>query len=88
MKENDIIANSSRFFCNTSCEYYPCHESDEPLNCLFCYCPLYNVENCPGNYVWIDKGDRKIKNCKNCSFPHKAENYDIIMNILSYHRSK
>lgn len=27
--------------------------------------------------------DRKIKDCTYCTFPHKAENYDIIMQLLS-----
>ena len=31
------------FFQNRACEYFPCHETDDPehFNCLFCYCPLY-----------------------------------------------
>ena len=48
------MENSSRFFANKECEYYPCHKSDGDINCLFCFCPLYNME-CPGNYKIIDK---------------------------------
>ncbi len=73
--------NSSRFFANKECEYYPCHECDSDINCLFCYCPLYD-RVCPGNYTMIEKDGRSIKNCINCTFPHKAENYDKIMAIL------
>ena len=29
---------SHAFFCNTACQYYPCHEGLEEINCLFCYC--------------------------------------------------
>ncbi|MBQ3009245.1 MAG: metal-binding protein, partial [Oscillospiraceae bacterium] len=36
------MKNSFRFFENRDCEYYPCHKTDHPLNCLFCYCPLYS----------------------------------------------
>ncbi len=75
------MANSSRFFSNKECEYYPCHDCDGDLNCLFCYCPLYNYD-CPGNYRIIDKEGRKIKSCLNCEFPHKAENYDAVIAIL------
>ncbi|MCR4584264.1 MAG: cysteine-rich small domain-containing protein [Lachnospiraceae bacterium] len=82
------MQNSSRFFANRECEYYPCHKTEEDLNCLFCYCPLYNL-NCPGNFEIIEKGDRKIKSCLNCVFPHRAENYDRIMDMLKeQNRSK
>nr|WP_297707753.1 cysteine-rich small domain-containing protein [uncultured Butyrivibrio sp.] len=75
------MKNSSRFFANKECEYYPCHKSDVDLNCLFCYCPLYNL-NCPGDYTIIEKGDKKIKSCMDCTFPHNPDNYDTIMAIL------
>ncbi len=75
------MANSSRFFANKECEYYPCHDSDGDINCLFCYCPLYNYD-CPGDYKIIDKNGKKIKSCLNCDFPHKEENYDTVIAIL------
>ncbi|MBQ4430118.1 MAG: Lar family restriction alleviation protein, partial [Synergistaceae bacterium] len=33
--------NSYRFYQNTDCEYYPCHQvaDTENFSCLFCYCP-------------------------------------------------
>lgn len=74
--------NSSRFFANKECEFYPCHNCEEDINCLFCYCPLYSLKHCPGQYEIIKRGDVEIKSCMNCSFPHKAENYDIIMSFL------
>ena len=51
--------DSSRFFANKKCEYYPCHTCDTDLNCLFCYCPLYHL-SCPGNYRMKEKDGRKI----------------------------
>ena len=35
-----MTENSYRFF-QPECQYYPCHEGIEEMNCLFCYCPLY-----------------------------------------------
>lgn len=82
---NTNMENSSRFFKNTACSYFPCHkglDSDE-FNCLFCYCPLYDREVCPGNPSYIKKADgRIIKRCTDCTFPHKSENYERIMNLL------
>ena len=75
------MENSSRFFANRECEYYPCHKSDGDINCLFCFCPLYNME-CPGNYKMVDKGERKIKSCIDCTFPHEPENYDVVIALL------
>ncbi|WP_026510441.1 MULTISPECIES: cysteine-rich small domain-containing protein [unclassified Butyrivibrio] len=75
------MKNSSRFFANKECEYYPCHESENDINCLFCYCPLYNLK-CPGNFKIVDKGDRKIKSCINCTFPHEPDNYDAVVSLL------
>ena len=75
--------NSSRFFANKECQYYPCHSGIQEINCLFCYCPLYALEHCPGNCNYIEVNGKRIKECTNCTFPHQAENYDMIMKILS-----
>ena len=75
--------NSSRFYANKECEYYPCHRSNEDLNCLFCFCPLYE-KDCPGNYRMKETKDgRMIKSCIDCTYPHMARNYDDIMKRLS-----
>lgn len=74
--------HSYRFFENKACRYYPCHEGTEVINCLFCYCPLYHREVCPGNPQYIEKTEKKIKVCTNCTFPHKPENYDIVVELL------
>jgi len=76
------MENSYRFFENKDCKYFPCHSGLEDFNCLFCYCPLYPRENCPGNYKWIEVDGKKIKDCMGCSFPHQPENYEIIMEFL------
>lgn len=66
------------FFCNRECEYFPCHPGANPenFNCLFCYCPLYILgDRCGGNFRYLDNG---IKDCTNCLFPHRRENYGVI----------
>ncbi len=77
------MENSSNFFTNRQCKYYPCHKNIEDINCLFCFCPLYFQSVCPGNPEFVTKGDRVIKSCMYCTFPHKVENYDRLMKILS-----
>lgn len=67
------------FFQNTDCEYFPCHKTAHPesFNCLFCYCPLYALgRECGGNFCYTESG---IKNCVNCMFPHRKENYDRVI---------
>ena len=70
---------SYRYFQNRECAYFPCHQgaNAENFNCLFCYCPLYALgENCGGSFSYTDSG---IKDCSKCLKPHRAENYDQIM---------
>lgn len=76
-----MAENSSRFFANKDCAFYPCHKSDEDINCLFCFCPLYHLD-CPGNPKMIKKDGKEIKSCEDCVFPHVFENYPEIMRIL------
>ncbi|MBQ7707411.1 MAG: metal-binding protein [Lachnospiraceae bacterium] len=76
------MKNSCRFFENKDCEYYPCHKDIEDINCLFCFCPMYNLEHCPGKPSYKVKDGKKIKICTDCTFPHQADNYDLIMSIL------
>ena len=72
------MESSYRYFENKKCQYYPCHADIDHINCLFCYCPLYTQENCPGTYQYLHM------TCEtNCTFPHKAENYDSIIQLLS-----
>ena len=76
------VKNSHRFFENRDCRYFPCHQGLQDFNCLFCYCPLYLRENCPGNPAYIEKDGRKIKDCTNCTFPHCPDNYDKVIQEL------
>lgn len=78
-KGEGIVENSSRFFANKDCEYYPCHRGLRDFNCLFCYCPFYMEEKCPGDPAWIAHKDRIIKDCTDCSWPHRPESYDVIL---------
>ena len=71
------------FFQNRECEYFPCHpDADaESFNCLFCYCPLYALgDKCGGAFTYTEQG---IKDCSGCLIPHRAENYDRIMEKMA-----
>ena len=43
---------------------------------------MYRLEKCPGNPSYFEKEGRRIKVCTNCTFPHRPENYDAIIEIL------
>lgn len=76
------MENSYRFFENRDCQYFPCHQGLEAFNCLFCYCPMYRLEKCPGSPQYLEVRGKTIKACTDCTFPHRLENYDRIMKIL------
>ncbi len=83
--KGDIMSdytNDYRYFENRDCKYYPCHKGTEHINCLFCYCPMYHLQNCPGNPSYIERGEKIIKDCTNCTFSHQKENYDRVMSYL------
>lgn len=70
---------SYRFFQNTACQYFPCHQGVEEkyFNCLFCYCPLYALgTECGGHFVMLPSG---VKSCEHCTLPHGADGYDHVM---------
>ena len=77
------MVNSHRFFENRGCKYFPCHKGLGDFNCLFCYCPLYTREDCPGSPNYLERGGRRLKDCTGCTFPHIPENYDVIIRFLS-----
>ena len=56
-----MTQNSYRYFKNDQCKYYPCHKIEEgqDFNCLFCYCPLNQYEDCPGNPRIIERESGK-----------------------------
>lgn len=49
---------------------------------MFCYCPMYGRELCPGKPAYIEYKGKKIKDCSKCIFPHEPENYEVIMRLL------
>ncbi len=67
------LHNSSSFFRNVSCAYFPCHEGvdESEFNCLFCYCPLYALgPECGGDFSYTAGG---IKDCSGCTRLHRAD---------------
>ena len=66
-----------KYFENKECQYYPCHNLKE-INCLFCFCPLYNLD-CKGQFKITEKG---TKDCSDCIWIHKRENYDLVIEKL------
>ena len=67
------------FFSHTKCEYFPCHKTNAPedFNCLFCYCPLYALnDKCGGNFRYTESG---IKDCSACLLPHNRKSYSYIV---------
>ncbi len=81
-RKEDHIENSYRFFENRDCKYYPCHKDMSEINCLFCYCPMYRLERCPGHPDYMEVDGKVIKECTNCTFPHIPENYEKVIKIL------
>ena len=77
-----MAKNSHKFFENKECRYFPRHEGVEEFNCLFCYCPLYSLKECAGNPGYREKGEKRIKVCTECIFPHRPENYEEMMEWL------
>lgn len=77
------MKHDHHYFCNKDCEYYPCHpiKDDKPFNCLFCFCPLYQLgDQCGGNFSYTSN---HVKDCSNCLYPHDPKNYTKIMQALS-----
>ncbi|MBV7275197.1 metal-binding protein [Clostridiaceae bacterium UIB06] len=70
------MSKNYKFFNHKECEFFPCHDmkNNDKFNCLFCYCPLYFVEDCGGNNSYINC----VKDCSNCIIPHSENGYDYI----------
>lgn len=75
------MSQNYKFNQNTKCEYYPCHKGadKETFNCLFCYCPLYMLEDECGGDFKVTKG---VKDCWGCTKPHDEEGYAFIMSKM------
>lgn len=74
MEKQSPCQPSHAFNQNRACRYFPCHAGIDPdsFNCLFCYCPLYFLENCGGDFVML----YGIKDCSRCLKPHRPGGYD------------
>ena len=73
------MEHNHRFFRNCDCEHFPCHPNADPeqFNCMFCYCPLYVLDDkCGGQFTYTSTG---IKDCSNCLLPHVPEGYDRVL---------
>ncbi|KXZ40242.1 hypothetical protein SAMN05661008_00206 [Alkalithermobacter thermoalcaliphilus JW-YL-7 = DSM 7308] len=75
------MKNCYKFFQNKECEYFPCHKVKnlDNFNCLFCFCPLYFLNECGGNFEMTNG----IKNCTNCLIPHSDNGYEYIIQKIS-----
>ena len=60
------------------CKFYPCHNLQN-MQCEMCFCPIYNDNNCEGNFIILPNG---IKDCSNCIIPHTKAGYESILNKL------
>ena len=76
-----------KFFRHANCEWFPCHaNTNKFLNCLFCFCPLYQYDNCGGKFKILENG---IKDCSECLIPHSQDGYEkIISKITEGNNSK
>lgn len=75
------MSENYKFFQHKKCEYFPCHKGlkEEEFNCLFCYCPLYMLQDqCGGNFKYI----QGIKDCSNCTITHNIGGYDYVMSKM------
>jgi Zn-finger protein len=72
---------SYRFISNPDCRYFPCHKTSRPeqFNCLFCFCPLYFLDQCGGRFTRLKSGH---KDCSRCMIPHTPEGYDYVLKKL------
>lgn len=74
MAKQSACQASHAFFQNRACRYFPCHVEADPavFNCLFCYCPLYFLDDCGGDFEMLGG----IKDCSKCLKPHGTDGYE------------
>ncbi|MGL5439724.1 MAG: cysteine-rich small domain-containing protein [Filifactoraceae bacterium] len=85
---NDWKNKNYAFFSNKVCEAFPCHPvaDRDNFNCLFCYCPLYFLEDeCGGYFTYLQNG---VKDCSQCGFPHGRDNYGLVVEKLFAAKTK
>ena len=74
MKKQTVCQASHAFFQNRDCRYFPCHENADQasFNCLFCFCPLYFLDQCGGDFTMANG----VKDCTPCVKPHAPGGYE------------
>lgn len=77
-------SNSHKYFANKECPYWPCHDLPA-VNCLFCFCPLYHLQDCGGNWTLTAKG---VKDCSRCGLPHGQDGWDKVVARLTEEAKK
>ena len=65
-----IIETTNNLFLKSKSICHKCHYVQGTLNCLFCYCPIYDDCDCGGEYIILNNG---IKDCSKCLKPHTKE---------------
>lgn len=75
------MSSRYKFFAHRQCEFFPCHQGADPerFNCLFCFCPLYLVPDCGGEFTHLSGG---AKDCSGCLLPHDPDRYDQVIRTL------
>ena len=75
MQLSNMSQDGHKRFANKDCPFYPCHDVPQ-VNCIFCFCPLYHLTDCGGQWTKTAKG---IKDCSKCKLPHGDDGWDIIV---------
>ena len=83
-KLGDRLMPQFKRFEHRRCEHWPCH-GDNPVNCIFCFCPLYDCPDCGGHYSTLANG---LKDCSECGLPHGEDGYDIIVESIKQKHPK
>ena len=68
--------NSYLYFENRDCCFFPCHsDCNDGHNCMFCRCPMYYNDKCPGisnkDAIILENG---VKDCTKCDWNHRYSN--------------
>ena len=65
-----IISATNGLYKEKDSICHKCHETNNTLNCFFCYCPLYEEPDCGGEYIILNNG---LKDCSACLKSHEEE---------------
>lgn len=74
--------DSYKLYSNVGCPYYPCHDIEDFVSCMFCYCPLFCYDDCGGDYIYTRLG---TKDCENCTIPHEEAGWNHVIAKLREH---